>query len=469
MERLHLIILAAGKGTRMRSALPKVLQPLGGRPMLAHVLERADRLEASAVHVVVSHGREAVQAAFAQREDLRWVDQGHPGGTGHAVARALEGIPDGARVLVLYGDVPRIPLADLEGCARTRETLTVLGTRVADPRGYGRLIEDARGNLERIVEDKETDAAEAAVNRINTGVLAGDAVALRRWLGACEPPADAEREWYLTDVVAVARGEGQSVALIDSQDPDAVLGVNDRAQLAVQERLLQREIADESMREGLALADPARFDCRGTLEFGRDCRLDVNVVVEGTVILGDDVEIGAGCVLRDCRIASGARLQPYTVVEGARLGERAEAGPFARLRPGADLGEGARVGNFVEVKNARLESGAKANHLAYVGDARVGTGANLGAGTITCNYDGANKHHTEIGADAFIGSNTALVAPVSIGAGATVGAGSTISRDVPAGALALTRAPARTVEGWQRPARKPKSGEAGTGETEDGD
>ena len=469
MAPLHLIILAAGKGTRMRSALPKVLQPLGGRAMLAHVLERADRLEASAVHVVVSHGREAVQAAFAQREDLRWVDQGHTGGTGHAVARALEAIPDGARVLVLYGDVPRIPLADLEGCARARDSLAVLGTRVADPRGYGRLIEDAQGNLECIVEDKEASASEAAVTRINTGLLSGDAGALRRWLGACEPAAGSEREWYLTDVVAVARGEGQSVALVESEDPDAVLGVNDRAQLAQQERLLQRDIAEKYMREGLALADPARFDCRGTLEFGQDCRLDVNVVLEGTVVLGNDVEIGPGCVLRDCRIASGARLQPYTVVEGARLGERAEAGPFARLRPGADLAEDVRVGNFVEVKNARLDSGAKANHLAYVGDARVGAGANLGAGTITCNYDGANKHHTEIGADAFIGSNTALVAPVTIGAGATVGAGSTISRDVPDGALALTRAPARTVEGWQRPARQPESGAAGPNPTKSGD
>lgn len=465
MEELHLIILAAGKGTRMRSARPKVLQALGGRPMLAHVLERADALSPAAIHVVVSHGREEVKSAFAAREDIRWVDQGAPRGTGHAVMCALEGIPQRARVLVLYGDVPRIPLADLEACAGSGERLCVLGTRVRDPRGYGRLIEDGTGHLERIVEDKDADSQEAAVNHINTGVLAGEAAALQRWLVASEPPAGGEREWYLTDTVAHARAEGESVGLIASADPDAVLGVNDRAQLAYQERALQWEIADRLMRSGLTLADPDRFDCRGSLTVGTDCRLDVNVVIEGDVVLGDDVEVGPGCVLRECRVDSGARIDACSVLEGAHVGAGATVGPFARLRPGADLQTGARVGNFVEVKNAVLEAGAKVNHLTYVGDARVGPGANLGAGTITCNYDGANKHHTDIGADAFIGSNTALVAPVAIGDGATVGAGSTISRDVPPGALALTRAPTRTRNDWSRPR---KEGASGSGNNHEG-
>ncbi|WP_018861078.1 MULTISPECIES: bifunctional UDP-N-acetylglucosamine diphosphorylase/glucosamine-1-phosphate N-acetyltransferase GlmU [unclassified Thioalkalivibrio] len=438
----------------MRSRLPKVLQTLAGRPLLAHVLERVAPFEAAALHVVVSHEQERVRAAFADHHPvIDWIDQGEPRGTGHAVFRVLQEIPDPARVLVTYGDVPRIPVADLEACVRG-EGVTVLAAQVADPSGYGRLILDPSGGLERIVEHKEATAAERAVDLINTGVLAAPAGDLRRWLTACEPDAAGPREWYLTDIVAQARAEGRGVDVVRSSDPAAVLGVNDREQLAVQERLHQAEQCARMMQEGLCVADPARLDVRGVLKFGQDCAIDVNVVIEGTVTLADDVYIGPGCVLRDCDIGSGTQIAAHSVLEGVRIGDGANVGPFARLRPGTELGPGARVGNFVEIKNATLGPGAKANHLTYVGDASVGAGANLGAGTITCNYDGANKHRTEIGERAFIGSNTALVAPIRIGDDATVGAGSTLSDDVDPGALALTRARPRIIQDWPRPKKK---------------
>ncbi|WP_018881971.1 MULTISPECIES: bifunctional UDP-N-acetylglucosamine diphosphorylase/glucosamine-1-phosphate N-acetyltransferase GlmU [unclassified Thioalkalivibrio] len=460
MTPLHLVVLAAGKGTRMRSRKPKVLQPLADRPLLAHVLDRAAALDAAACHVVVSHQQERVRAAFAESTlPLDWIDQGEPRGTGHAVFRALEHVPDAARVLVTYGDVPRIPVADLEACA-AGDGVTVLAARVADPGGYGRLILAPDGALERIVEDKEASIDERAVDLINTGVLAAPAGDLRRWLAACEPASGGAREWYLTDVVAAARADGSAVTVAESRDPAAVLGVNDRAQLAVQERLYQQAQAADMMRDGLALADPDRVDVRGVLTFGQDCTLDVNVVIEGTVTLADDVYIGPGCVLRDCQIGSGTQIAAHSILEGVRVDADARIGPFARLRPGTVLGTGARVGNFVEMKNATLGPGAKANHLTYVGDARVGAGANLGAGTITCNYDGANKHHTEIGERAFIGSNTALVAPIRIGDDATVGAGSTLSDDVEPGALALTRARPRTIRDWPRPKKTSKNKES---------
>ncbi|MGM0552370.1 MAG: bifunctional UDP-N-acetylglucosamine diphosphorylase/glucosamine-1-phosphate N-acetyltransferase GlmU [Pseudomonadota bacterium] len=447
---LHVIVLAAGRGTRMRSRQPKVLQALAGKPLLAHCLERVAALRPDAVSVVVSHQQDRVREALADAP-VTWVDQGRPAGTGHAVAVALDGVPDHARVLVTYGDVPRIPVGDLEACAAAASELAVLGAEVTDPAGYGRLIVDADGTLARIVEHADADATERAIQTINTGVLAGRAGSLRRWLAACEPPPEAGREWYLTDVVERAVADRTSVALIRSDCPDAVLGVNDRAQLAEQERLLQRDQALSLMRAGLALADPARFDLRGSLEHGQDCQIDVNVVLEGRVVLGDDVRVGPGCVLRDCTVGSRAEIAAHSVLEQANVAEDACIGPFARLRPGSQIGPNVRIGNFVEIKNAVLDAGAKVPHLSYVGDAHVGTGANLGAGTITCNYDGAHKHHTEIGAEAFVGSNTALVAPLSIGAGATVGAGSTLSQDVAPGALALTRPRARTIPDWPRP------------------
>lgn len=458
-DPLHIVILAAGKGTRMLSGLPKVLQSLGGRPLIAHVLERARSLSPASICVVVGHGADRVRATISAT-DLRFVDQVEQRGTGHAVSLALDGGPDDGQVLVLYGDVPLIPPEDLRACvAPGTPDLVVLGADVSDPTGYGRLVEHAPGHLDGIVEERDADTEQRRIRRINTGILRAPVGDLRRWLAAGE--AEALRrsgEWYLTDVVAVARSEAREVALVLSAQPEAVLGVNDRLQLAAQERLFQRQQAVRCMRGGLTLADPARFDLRGTLEFGQDCSVDVNVVFEGRVRLGDRVRIGPGCVLRDVAVADDVRIDAFSVLESCVLDTACAVGPFARLRPGARLEPGARVGNFVEVKNAVLGPGAKANHLAYLGDAEVGARANIGAGTITCNYDGAYKHRTRIGADALIGSNSALVAPVTIGDGATIGAGTVLTRDAPPNALTLTRPPQHSRADWERPRKTPEAG-----------
>jgi bifunctional UDP-N-acetylglucosamine pyrophosphorylase / glucosamine-1-phosphate N-acetyltransferase len=452
---LHVVILAAGKGTRMRSAIPKVLQPLGGVPMITHVLERARRLDPTTITVVVGHASEEVRQAL-RGMDLRFVEQAEQNGTGHAVSLALAEQGPDQRVLVLYGDVPLVPAADLDACVGSESRLAVLGAEVDDPSGYGRLVEHPPGHLERIVEERDADPGIRLIRRINTGILAAAAGDLQRWLAAGEAQATQRHgEWYLTDVVAAARAEQLPVALRISAQAEAVLGVNDRAQLAAQERLLQRARAEACMRDGLRLADPARFDLRGSLQFGADCFLDVNVVLEGRVELGDRVTIGPGCRLRDVTVAEGAEIDAYSVLESCTVGPGCAVGPFARLRPGARLESGARVGNFVEMKNATLGAGAKANHLTYLGDATVGARANIGAGTITCNYDGARKHHTRIGADAFIGSNSALVAPVAVGDGATIGAGTVLTQDAPPDALTLSRAPQQTRTDWSRP-RKAK-------------
>ena len=456
---LHIVILAAGKGTRMRSALPKVLQPLGGRPMIAHVLERARALHPAAITVVVGHQAERVRAA-AGAADLRFVEQVQQNGTGHAVNLALAGQDPASRVLVLYGDVPLIPRQDLEACVYAEARLVVLGAEVADPQGYGRLVEHPPGQLERIVEEREADAALRRIRRINTGILCAPAGDLQRWLAMGEAEAARRQgEWYLTDVVAAARAEGLPVALAMSRTPQAVLGVNDRLQLVQQERLYQRGRAEACMRDGLMLADPDRFDLRGELSFGADCFIDINVLLEGQVRLGDRVRIGPGCRLRDVTVGDGVEIDAYSVLEASSIDRDCHVGPFARLRPGTRLEAGARVGNFVEVKNATLGPGAKANHLTYLGDAEVGARANIGAGTITCNYDGANKHRTRIGADAFIGSNSALVAPVTVGDGATIGAGTVLTRDAPPGALTLARPPQETRTAWERPRKTPKRSE----------
>lgn len=448
---LHVIVLAAGKGTRMRSGLPKVLQPLGGRPLIAHVLERARGLEPRVVTVVVGHQAERVMEATGAG-DLRFVEQREQNGTGHAVSLALAGQDPSARVLVLYGDVPLIPREDLAACIAADSRLTVLGAEIPDPGGYGRLLEQSPGQLERIVEERDADAATRRIRRINTGILCAAAGDLQRWLAVGESQAVRRQgEWYLTDVVAAARGEGLPVALVMSARPEDVLGVNDRAQLAQQERQYQRACAEDCLRDGLALADPARFDLRGELVFGQDCQIDVNVVLEGKVRLGERVHIGPGCRLRDVTIGDDTVIDAYSLLESCEIGAGCHVGPFARLRPGARLESGARVGNFVEMKNATLGPGAKANHLSYLGDATVGARANIGAGTITCNYDGANKHRTDIGADAFIGSNSALVAPVAVGDGATIGAGTVLTRDAPPDHLTLARSPQQTRPDWERP------------------
>ncbi|AHE99712.1 bifunctional UDP-N-acetylglucosamine diphosphorylase/glucosamine-1-phosphate N-acetyltransferase GlmU [Thioalkalivibrio paradoxus] len=456
---LHVVVLAAGKGTRMRSRRPKVLQPLGGLPLIRHVLERARALSPDAITVVVGHEAAQVRNA-AGAEDIRFVEQREQKGTGHAVHLALAGQDPDSRVLVLYGDVPLAPRADLDACLAANAPLAVLGAEIADPTGYGRLIEQPPGHLDRIVEERDADPATRSISRINTGILCAGARDLLRWLAAGEAAAEQRRgEWYLTDVVAEARGEDCPVALLMSSRPEAVLGINDRVQLAAQERLLQRDRAERCMRDGLRLGDPARFDLRGSLASGSDCFIDVNVIIEGDVRLGDAVTIGPGCRLRNVTVGDGAVIDAHSLLESCSVGPDCHVGPFARLRPGARLDAGARVGNFVEMKNALLGPGAKANHLSYLGDASVGARANIGAGTITCNYDGANKHRTDIGADAFIGSNSALVAPVRVGAGATVGAGTVLTRDAPPEQLTLARAPQRTLEGWRRPVKRPRAPE----------
>jgi bifunctional UDP-N-acetylglucosamine pyrophosphorylase/glucosamine-1-phosphate N-acetyltransferase len=451
---LHVVILAAGQGTRMKSARPKVLQPLAGRPLLAHVLGRALGLGAHATHVVYGHGGDAVPATFPDA-DVKWVLQAEQLGTGHAVAQAMPGIPDDGTVLVLYGDVPLIEARTLQPLVDKARggALALLGVHLGDPTGYGRLIRDAAGRVVRIVEQKDATESELRISEVNTGILAAPAKRLRAWLEGLSNN-NAQGEYYLTDVVAAAVAEDVPVEAMLAPTMTEVLGINDRRQLAGLETTLRKRITDELMAAGVTLVDPARVDVRGRVDCGRDVVIDVNAVFEGVVVLGDDVFIGPNVVIRDSRLGAGCRVEPNTIIEGADVGPNCELGPFARLRPGAVLADGVKVGNFVEVKKSRIGAGSKVNHLSYIGDAEIGTRVNVGAGTITCNYDGANKHSTVIGDDAFIGSNSALVAPVEIGAGATIGAGSTVSKDAPAGELTVARGKQVTVRGWKRPTKK---------------
>jgi bifunctional UDP-N-acetylglucosamine pyrophosphorylase / glucosamine-1-phosphate N-acetyltransferase len=452
---LGVIVLAAGQGTRMRSDLPKVLHPLAGRPLLAHVLDVAHALGAGRVCVVYGHGGEAVPAALPGY-DCHWAEQAERFGTAHAVMQGMPAMAGVDQVLVLYGDVPLIQpetLIRLAGEA-AEVPLGLLTMRLANPSGYGRIVRAHDGQIRRIVEHKDATEAELGIDEVNTGILIADRARLSAWLGQVGN-ANSQGEYYLTDVVALAVAEGVQVASVEPAYDEEVAGVNDRVQLAALERWYQRHGAERLMHAGVTLLDPARFDLRGRLETGRDVTVDVNCVFEGEVRLGDRVRIGPNCCLRDCSIGTDTQILANCVIDGARVGAGALVGPFTRLRPEADLAEGTHVGNFVEIKKAQVGQGSKVNHLTYVGDARIGKGVNVGAGTITCNYDGANKHLTVIGDGAFIGSNTALVAPVTVGDGATIGAGSTIGRNAPAGKLTLTRAPQVTIDGWQRPQKVP--------------
>ena len=449
---LSVIILAAGQGTRMRSSLPKVLHPVGPAPMLGHAIDAAAALEPAAVHVVHGHGGDRVRAAFAERS-IHWVEQTEQLGTGHAVGCALPGIPDEHTVLVLYGDVPLVTEHTLSRLAdAATDGLAVLTTHLARPSGYGRILRDDRGAVVGIVEEKDTTESQRAIGEVNTGMLAARAGDLRRWLGDTSRD-NAQGEYYLTDVVALAAEEGAPAAAVVTHDVDEVTGVNNRIQLAAVEAAYRRRRAEALMLAGVTLRDPARVDIRGEVDTPGDGEIDVDVVLEGRVALGRDVYIGPGALLRDCTIGDGARIEAHTVVEGATVEAGASAGPFARVRPGTELGPGAKVGNFVETKASRIGAGSKVNHLAYIGDTEMGAGVNVGAGTITCNYDGAHKHTTTIGDDAFIGSDCQLVAPVTIGAGATLGAGTTLTRDAPAGQLTITRVRQRTIEDWRRPCK----------------
>ena len=456
---LSIVILAAGQGKRMNSALPKVLQPLAGRPLLGHVLTAARALEPAAVHVVYGHGGEQVQAALAA--DLAivaprssWVLQAEQKGTGHAMQQALPVLHDDEIVLVLYGDVPLVQPETLRALVALAgpKSLGLLTVELPDPTGYGRIVRDVRGKVLRIVEQKDANARERKIREGNTGIMAVPVKRLRAWLSKLRN-ANAQGEYYLTDIIAMAVKDKVKVAPLAAPTVAEVLGINDKIQLAEAEDALQRSRARALMVAGATLADASRVDVRGEIVVGRDVFIDINAVFEGRVVLGDGVIVGPGCVLRDCEIAAGVRLNAYCVIEGATVGAGAIIGPFARLRPGASLGSDVHIGNFVEIKNSTMGAGSKANHLAYVGDATVGPRANIGAGTIVANYDGANKHHTVIGADAHTGSNSVLVAPVNLGDGATVGAGSTITKDVPAGTLVVARGKPVAIAGWKRPSK----------------
>ena len=454
---LSVAVLAAGKGTRMRSDLPKVLQPLAGRPLLAHVLDTVHTLQAQTAVVVTGFGADKVQAAFARRPGLRFALQEPQLGTGHAVQQAIPLLPADGVCLVLYGDVPLVPASSLLPLIAQAQAgaLALLTVELAHPDGYGRILRDTDGAVQGIVEHKDASPAQRAIHECNTGILCAPVAHLRRWLGGLGND-NAQGEYYLTDVVALAVADGVQVRAATVDDPDDVLGVNDRRQLAHLERVLQRRAADRLLDFGVTLADPARLDVRGHLHCGRDVFIDVGCVFEGDVHLGDGVRVGPYAVLRDVRVGAGTVIHPFCHLDGASIGAGALIGPFARLRPTTALADGVHIGNFVEVKNSTLGNGSKANHLAYVGDATVGARVNIGAGTIVANYDGANKHRTIIEDDAHTGSNSVLVAPITVGAGATIGAGSTVSKDVPAGKLTVARARAFTLEGWTRPVKKTK-------------
>lgn len=454
---LHIVVLAAGRGTRMRSALPKVLHPLGGRPLLDHVLETAAALEPACIHVVVGSGAEAVRSAFGDDpRPLCWVTQEEPLGTGHAVLQALPGIPDAARVLVTYGDVPLAEVEVLRRCAAdaSPRRLNLVTAVLDDPGQLGRIVRDDAGAVTAIVEHRDADAAQRQITEINTGVLAAGSGLLKALLA--EVGSDnAQGEFYLTDVVALAAGRGIAVAAIVADDPERFAGINDRRQLAGQERLAQRLAAERLMDAGATLADPARLDVRGVVDVGEDVFIDANVVFEGRVRLGRNVVIGTGAVVRDSELGDGVRVEPYTLIDGARVADNCVLGPFARIRPGSEFAEAVKIGNFVETKKVYIGAGSKASHLTYLGDARLGEDCNVGAGTVTCNYDGIAKHRTEVGDRVFVGTNSTLVAPLRIGDDAFIAAGSTITDAVDAEQLALGRGRQRNVDGWVRPDRRP--------------
>jgi bifunctional UDP-N-acetylglucosamine pyrophosphorylase / glucosamine-1-phosphate N-acetyltransferase len=451
---LSIVILAAGQGKRMKSDLPKVLQPLAGRPLLSHVLDAAKGLRADAIHVVYGHGGERVQQALAS-EPVNWILQAEQLGTGHAVAQAMPAIASDHNVLILYGDVPLVQGATIERLAMqaSAQSIGVLTVVLADPSGYGRVVRDGAGNVVRIVEQKDANTKERAITEINTGLMSAPAGALRRWLTALRND-NAQGEYYLTDIIVAAVREGLRVNAVIAPTETEVLGVNDKVQLAQLEAALRAEKAKRLMLDGVTLADPLRVDVRGEVVAGRDVFIDVNVVMVGKVVLGDRVRIGPNCYLRDCRIDEDTELHPNCVIDRSTIGPRNSIGPFARLRPESVLHEDVHIGNFVEVKKSEIGAGSKANHLTYLGDATIGRKVNVGAGTVTVNYDGANKWRTEIGDGAFVGSGSMLVAPVKIGANANTGAGSTITKDAPAGKLTLGRARQVTIDGWKRPEKK---------------
>ncbi len=453
--RMNVVILAAGQGKRMQSDLPKVLHPIAGKALLAHVLDTARALGGSRMVVVYGHGGEVVRERLAS-DDIVWAKQDPQLGTGHAVMQAVPHLDDAMPTLILYGDVPLTRVLTLKKLiAAAGRGMAVLTVDLADPTGYGRIVRD-NGALRRIVEHKDASAEERAIREVNTGILIAPTAKLKAWLGGLSNN-NAQKEYYLTDVIAMAVAEGVTVASAQPADEWETLGVNSRAQLAELERIHQRNIANVLLEAGVSLADPARIDVRGSLVCGRDTAIDVNCVFEGEVVLGSRVTVAANCVLRNVRVGDDTRIEPFCHIDGAEVGRDNRIGPWARLRPGTKLADHVHIGNFVEVKASDIGEGSKANHLAYIGDTSIGKNVNVGAGTITCNYDGVNKHRTVIEDDAFIGSDTQLVAPVRVGRGATLGAGTTLTKDAPEGKLTISRAKQITIENWSRPVKKPKS------------
>ncbi|PBS12714.1 UDP-N-acetylglucosamine diphosphorylase/glucosamine-1-phosphate N-acetyltransferase [Lysobacteraceae bacterium NML93-0792] len=450
---LHVVILAAGEGKRMKSARPKVLQRIAGRPMLWHVIEAARALAPAGIHVVHGHGGEQVRAAFEHQADIVWAEQAEQLGTGHAVRQAMPEVPDGAQVLVLYGDVPLLQAGTLRRLVAVEGRLAVLAAELEDPTGYGRIVRDSEGHVGAIVEHKDATGEQRRITLVNTGIIAAEATALKRWLASLSAE-NAQREYYLTDVFAMAAGEYSAAELVMVDDPLEAEGANDPWQLAQLERAWQLRAVRTLCLQGARVADPARVDIRGDVTVGHDVEIDVDVVFEGRVELGAGVRVGPFCRLKDVVLGTGTEIRAHCDLDGIRAEGAVTIGPFARLRPGTVLADGVHIGNFVETKNTVIGVGSKANHLTYLGDAEIGAGSNIGAGTITCNYDGVNKAKTVIGDRAFIGSNAALVAPVRIGDDATTAAGSVIVNDVPDGKLAVARGRQSIVEGWTRPKKR---------------
>jgi len=458
----NLVILAAGQGKRMRSDLPKVLHPLAGRPLLAHVVDTARALAnlkpPAATVVVIGEGRGQVTEALGNCDDLLFVTQQQQLGTGHAVLQALPMLADDGPTMVLYGDVPLVDVETLLPLLiAAGDGVALLTARAPDPAGYGRVVRDAEGRVIRIVEERDATDAERAIGEINTGILVAPTRRLKAWLVQLRND-NTQHEYYLTDVIALAVRDGVPVSALVAPDPTEVLGVNTRAQLARAERIVRQRCAENLLQLGATLADPARIDVRGEVTVGADVFIDVGCVFEGKVDLADGVRVGPYCVLRDVQVGAGTEVAAFSHLDGCRVGKMARVGPFARLRPGANLEDEVHIGNFVEVKASRVGRTSKVNHLAYIGDAEVGSGTNIGAGTIVANYDGDNKHRSRIGCDVQVGSNVVLVAPIEVGDGATIGAGSTVSRSVPPGKLTVARARQVTVDNWRRPGKKPQGG-----------
>ena len=456
---LNIVILAAGQGKRMQSNLPKVLHPIAGRPMLTHVLDSARALGAQCIAIVVGHGAEQVKQAYAVQPDLQFALQQPQLGTGHAVLQAVPLLQESDTndvTVILYGDVPLVQPDTLRALLMARANgVAILTEILPDATGYGRIVRDSQGNVTAIVEHKDATPEQRSIQEVNTGIMAVPTRHLKSWLAKLTNN-NAQGEYYLTDIIGMAVAEGVPVNVAHPAASFETLGVNSRLQQADLERLWQRELARRQLEAGVTIVDPARFDLRGELVCGQDVFIDVGCVFEGRVVLADGVRIGAHCVLRNVTLGRSTHIDPFSHLDQAEVGAQAHIGPYARLRPGAQLADATHVGNFVEIKNTKLGKGSKANHLAYVGDADVGERVNIGAGTITCNYDGVNKHRTIIEDDAFIGSDTQLVAPVKVGKGATLGAGTTLTRDAPAGQLTVSRAKQLTIEGWKRPVKKVK-------------